>query len=322
VLIFGAITAFFILRRLNYERKWATLNEYGNKEKVERDPPSIVPAIVFAVVGFVLIIGTGGIREIPAGHVGVITSFGRVTEGTLPSGLTYVMPVVNQVVILDTRVQSYEFTDLQGATSDTQAVTLSGSVNYRIDGATAWKLYRDVGEDFAVRVFQRPADTALKTITPRYTATDIIGKRDEIASLATQLLRPSVEQYGISVEAFYVSNIGLNQAFLNAVEAKQIANQQVLTQKQITAQKEEQKKQAKIDAEGRADAARAAANGEADAIRSLADAQADANKLLNNSLTPELIQYTLINKLSPTIKTMILPDGQNFILDPKALLGQ
>jgi len=75
--------------------------------------------------------------------------------------------------------------------------------------------------------------------------------------------------------------------------------------------KEEQKKQAKIDAEGQADATRALAQG-----------QADANNLLTKSLTPELIQYTLIQKLSPTIKTMILPSGQNFILDPNQLLGQ
>lgn len=312
LVIFGALTAGVILRRAKYERDLAISKEYGSKSEAPAgNAPSIVPAFVFPIIGIAILILASGITVIEAGHVGVVSSFGKVSEYTLPSGITYVLPVVNNVHDLDTRVQVFEFADIQGATSDLQAVNLTGTVNYRIDGSTAWRLYRDVGEDFANKIFVNPATTDLKTVTPRFTAANIIAKRDEIGTLAKDLLTPQVAPYGIAVEAFYVSNIGLNQAFLDAVEQKQIAQQQVLTQQQITAQKEEQKKQQRIDAEGQADATRALAQG-----------QADANRLLTNSLSPELIQYTLINKLSPTIKTMILPDNQSFILDPKALAGE
>ena len=51
----------------------------------------------------------------------------------------------------------------------------------------------------------------------------------------------------------------------------------------------------------------------------VAEKQAEANTKLSASLTPELVQYALIQKLGDQIKGMILPAGQNFILDPRSL---
>lgn len=52
----------------------------------------------------------------------------------------------------------------------------------------------------------------------------------------------------------------------------------------------------------------------------VAEKQAEANQKLSASLTPQLVQYTLVQKLSDQIQVMILPAGQNFILDPNALM--
>lgn len=266
----------------------------------------------FIAAGLLLVLGllASGVREIPAGHVGVVINLGQVRETALQSGIHYEVPIVNNVVVLDTRVQAYEFADIEGATRDLQAVRLSGVVNFRINPQTAWRLYREVGEDYITKVFTRPAETALKTITPRFNATEIIAKRDSVAAEARTLLDPQIAPYGITVDAFYVANIGLNQAFLDAVEAKQVAEQQVLQQKQILEKARVEAEQRKVEAGGRASAIIAEAQG-----------QAEANRLLTESLSAELIQYTLINKLGPTITTILLPSDQQFILDPKALAG-
>jgi len=306
-----ALISYFVVKRFIWEDR-AEKAKYARSDKppIGKAPRTwlIIPTII---LGFLFLIASFGITEVPAGSVGVITSFGRVNEGTLPSGLTYVVPVMNQVVIIDTRVQVYEFADIEGATSDTQAVRLSGTVNYRVDGVTAWRLYRDVGIDFATKIFNRPAETALKSIVPKYTAIQVISKREEIALAATAMLEPQVEQYGVSVEAFYVSNIGLNVAFLDSVEQKQIAQQETLRAQQLV-EKAKQEANARIET----------AKGEAQSAIERARGEAEANRQISASLTDQVLLSRYIDKLSDNIQVMLVPAGQNTLLDLKSLISQ
>ena len=45
-----------------------------------------------------------------------------------------------------------------------------------------------------------------------------------------------------------------------------------------------------------------------------AQAEAQANNLINQSLTPELLQYQYIIKLAPNVQTIFVPSGNQFIL--------
>lgn len=276
-------------------------------ESVSAKVGGTVAAIVFALAAVL----SFGITEVPAGQVGIITSFGKVQEQALQSGLHYVAPLVNNVTILDTRVQVFQYENIEGATRDLQAVKLTGTVNFRIDPTTAWLLYREVGSDYVNKVFIRPAETALKTITPKFNATEIIAKRDAVAAEARTLLEPQVARYGISVEAFYVSNIGLNQSFLDAVEQKQIAEQQVLQQKQLLEKSKVEAQQRVVEAQARADAQVAEAKGEA-----------EANRLVAASLSDEILLNRYIEKLADNISVMLVPAGQNTLLDLKSLIPQ
>lgn len=267
--------------------------------------------ILLSIPLFVLAILALGIREIPAGHVGVITQFGKVQEGTIPAGISYVPPILNTVIVLDTRVQVYTFENIEGATRDLQAVNMTGAVNFRINQNTAWQLFRDVGSDYSNIIFKRPAETALKTVTPRFNATEIIGKRDEVAKAATAILESQVSRYGVSVEAFYVSNIGLNQAFLDSVEQKQIAEQETLRAKQLV-QKATEEANARIEA----------AKGDAQAAIERARGEAEANRLIAESLTESVLLSRYIDKIVDNIQIMLVPAGQNTLLDLKSLLQQ
>ena len=71
----------------------------------------------------------------------------------------------------------------------------------------------------------------------------------------------------------------------------------------------------------RAAAEVARAKGEAEARVLRAQAQAEANRLLDESLTPKVIQFLAIDKLAPTIDIALIPSGQGIILDPATLLG-
>jgi len=57
-----------------------------------------------------------------------------------------------------------------------------------------------------------------------------------------------------------------------------------------------------------------AAKGAAEARLIQAEAEARANELLAASLTPALVQYQYILKLSPGVQTIFIPSGNQFIL--------
>jgi regulator of protease activity HflC (stomatin/prohibitin superfamily) len=273
----------------------------------------LLAGVVGATVGAVItIIGLAGpFVEVPAGNVGVVTNFGQVQTVTLEPGLHLVIPVYQRVTNVDTRVQPHQFQEIDAASKELQTVRLTGVMNYHIDGQFASDLFQRVGTDFAAKIIDPAFNDFIKTVVPDYSVNDILAKRDEIRSLAKQQLAANLAQYHIIVDDIYIANIAFSDSFQQAIEAKQVAQQQVQTEQQILAQKQIQAQQAV-----------AAAKGQADATVTLADGQAKANALLSASLTDEILQYQYIQKLTDKITVMLLPSGNGTIFDLKSLLGQ
>jgi regulator of protease activity HflC (stomatin/prohibitin superfamily) len=262
--------------------------------------------------GVVMIIGFAGpFVEVPAGNVGVVTNFGQVQVITLEPGLHVVVPIYQRVTNVDTRVQPHEFQEIDAASKELQTVKLTGVMNYHIDGQFASDLFQRVGTDFAAKIIDPAFNDFIKTVVPDYSVNDILAKRDEIRSLAKTQLANNLSQYHIIVDDIYIANIAFSDAFQQAIEAKQVAQQQVQTEQQILAQKQIQAQQVV-----------AAAKGQADATVTLADGQAKANELLSASLTDQILQYQYIQKLTDKITVMLLPSGNQTIFDLKSLLGQ
>jgi len=284
-----------------------------NGQRVPPPRSHLARGIVGATIGgIVMIIGASGpFVEVPAGNVGVVTNFGQVQVTTLEPGLHVVTPIVQHVTNVDTRVQPHEFQEIDAASKELQTVKLTGVMNYHIDGQFASDLFQRVGTDFAAKIIDPAFNDFIKTVVPDYSVNDILAKRDEIRSLAKAQLAANLAQYHIIVDDIYIANIAFSDSFQQAIEAKQVAQQQVQTEQQILAQKQIQAQQAV-----------AAAQGQADATVTLAEGQAKANGLLNASLTDQILQYQYIQKLTDKITVMLLPSGNQTIFDLKGLLGQ
>jgi len=260
----------------------------------------------------IVVIGLAGpFVEVPAGNVGVVTNFGSVQTVTLEPGLHVVVPIYQRVTNVDTRVQPHEFQEIDAASRELQTVKLTGVMNYHIDGQYASDLFQRVGTDFAAKIIDPAFNDFIKTVVPDYSVNDILAKRDEIRSLAKQQLAANLSQYHIIVDDIYIANIAFSDSFQQAIEAKQVAQQQVQTEQQILAQKQIQAQQAV-----------AAAKGQADATVTLAEGQSKANDLLSASLTDQILQYQYIQKLTDKIQVMLVPSGNASIFDLKGLLGQ
>jgi regulator of protease activity HflC (stomatin/prohibitin superfamily) len=278
-------------------------------------PPKVhvLRGIIGGTIGaIVMIIGLSGpFVEVPAGNVGVVTNFGSVQTVTLEPGLHIVVPIYQHVTNVDTRVQPHEFQEIDAASKELQTVKLTGVMNYHIDGAFASDLFQRVGTDFASKVIDPAFNDFIKTVVPDYSVNDILAKRDEIRSLAKAQLAENLAQYHIKVDDIYISNIAFSDAFQQAIEAKQVAQQQVQTEQQILEQKKIQAQQVVV-----------AAQGQADASVALAQGQAKANAAIAASLSDQILQYQYIQKLTDKITVMLLPSGNQTIFDLKSLLGQ
>jgi len=273
----------------------------------------MVGGVLGAIIGAVLVvIGVAApFVEVPAGNVGVVMNFGQVQPGTLTPGLHIVTPIVQHVETVDTRVQPHQFQEIDAASKEYQTVRLTGTMNYHVDGQYASDLFQRVGTDFASKVIDPAFNDFIKTVVPTYAVDNILGARDEIRSRAKAALAENLSQYHIIVDDIYIANISFSPEFQAAIEAKQVAQQQVQTEQQVLAQKAIQAQQVVV-----------AAQGQADAQVALAKGQAEANRQLAASLSDPVLQYQLINKLSDKISVMLVPSGNGFILDLKSLIGQ
>src|SRR3990167_7737121 len=126
---------------------------------------------------------------VPAGNIGVITAFGKVDPETLPPGLHFRTPFVNSVHLMNTRVQPHAFKEIEAASSEYQAVTLTGVMNFHIDGLYAADLYQRVGEGFAEKILDPAFNDYIKTVVPDYLVSEILAKRDEIRQRAKRDLQ-------------------------------------------------------------------------------------------------------------------------------------
>jgi regulator of protease activity HflC (stomatin/prohibitin superfamily) len=284
----------------------------------------ILKGVAGAIVGVLILVAgiSAPFVEVPAGNVGVVTNFGSVQPGTLAPGLHIVIPIVQRVAIIDTRVQPHQFQEIDAASAEYQTVKLTGVMNYHVDGQFANDLYQRVGTDFASKVIDPAFNDFIKTVVPEYKVDAILGARDEIRSKAKDALAANLAQYHIIVDDIYIANISFSNEFQAAIEAKQVAQQQVQTEQQILAQKKIQADQAVAQAQGQADSNVKLAEGQAAATVALANGQATANKTLAASLSDQILQYQYIQKLTDKITVMLLPSDSASIFDLKGLLDQ
>jgi regulator of protease activity HflC (stomatin/prohibitin superfamily) len=121
--------------------------------------------------------------------------------------------------------------------------------------------------------------------------------------------RAAFLEKGLILDRFILRNIAFSPEYAASVEQKQVALQG-------KTQAEYQADQVRRLAQGEADAIYTKAQGEANAIQVKAQAQAEALKLIADALAKDkdLLTYQYIDKLSPAIRVMLVPNNAPYIL--------
>ena len=246
-------------------------------------PPRTIGLVVALLLLCLMLWGTFVI--VPAGSRGVVLWWGSVEHRIMNEGLSFKVPLAETVMKVDVRVQPHPFREIDASSKEYQIVKMTGMMNFHIDPAFVNDLYQKVGLDFAEKVIDPAFNDFVKEVVPIYPIGEILPKREEIRQTAMKKLGNNLARYHIIVDDIYFANIRFSPEYEKAIEAKQVAQQQVETQKQVLAQRE-------IEAQQKV----ATAKGDAEAIFVVAQEQAKANAILAHSLTPILVSYKSIER--------------------------
>lgn len=288
-------------------------DEYGNRIK-EVVHPLRKYTIISAIAGILIalaIFTASCIRSVPTGHTGVVTTFGKVENYTLDAGIHFMKPWV-KVVKMDNRVQKNTL-QLACFSSDIQEVNISYTINYQIDKANAMNIYKSVGTSYYDTIIAPNITEAVKEVTALYTAENLVNCREEISSKVENVLAERLLKHNVEVVNTAIEDMDFTDAFTDAVEAKQVAQQNKLKAETVAEQKVVEAEAAArvktVEAQAKAEADKIAADAEAYQIKTKAEAEAEANNKVAQSLTNTLIDYEYAQNWDGKLPTYV--SGEN-----------
>lgn len=200
-----------------------------------------------------LVVGFGSWGTVEAGHRGVVLSMGAVTGEIKPEGFYTKWPWVETVVEMDVRQQKVEVLT-ECASRDLQVVDATIALNLSVIPDECANIYQDIGMDYMTKVVDPAMQESFKAVVARYTAEELITKREMVREEIARLVESKLKVLGMHTDAVNIVNFKFSASFNAAIEAKVTAEQNALAAKNLLAQKEFEAQQAVATARGKAEA--------------------------------------------------------------------
>ena len=271
--------------------------------------PVKIAGVLIMVVGVLI----SSVVQIDAGQVGVKKLFGKVQNDVLQSGLHMINPLV-EVTRLDIKTQNYTMSGVhdEGAratddairvlTADGLEVTIDLTVLFRLTEADAPRLVKETGVNYVDKIVRPLTRTKIRDNSVYYDAISLYSsKRDEFQNRIFKSIEDDFRKRGLFLEQLLVRNITLPQSVKATIEGK------------INAEQEAQKMQFVLQKEKQ----------EAERKRVEAQGIADYQRIINQGLTDQQLQYEQIKALkeiatSQNAKIIVMGKGNTpVILDTK-----
>jgi regulator of protease activity HflC (stomatin/prohibitin superfamily) len=253
------------------------------------------------------------IVQIDAGQVGVKSLFGKVQNDVLTSGLHLINPLM-EVSRLDIKTQNYTMSGVHDEgiktgddairvlTADGLEVTIDLTVLFRLTESDAPRLVRETGVNYVDKIVRPLTRTKIRDNAVYYDAVALYSnKRDEFQNRIFKSIEDDFKKRGLFLEQLLVRNITLPQSVKATIEGK------------INAEQEAQKMQFVLQKEKQ----------EAERKRVEAQGIADYQRIINQGLTDQQLQYEQIKALkeiatSQNAKIVVMGKGNTpLILDTK-----
>ncbi len=274
--------------------------------------------IVFSLIGQSLVF-------VDPQEVGVVVSLIQsdgIRDRPFRSGMRTIAPLLEQVERYPIYWQTYTMASkpsegskigddsIAARTADGQEVLIDCSIIFQIDPDQVIRVHIDWQRRY-IEDFVRPvARGIIRSQVSQYTVDEVnSSKRKDLEKELDTQVRAAYQERGFILDRFVLRNIAFSPEYAAAVEAKQVALQD-------RTKKEHEAEQIRKLAQGNADQITILAKADAEAIRVRASAEADALREIAKALANnnELLLYRYIEKLSPAIRVMLVPNNAPLLL--------
>lgn len=250
-------------------------------------------ASVFLIIGAVVLVGAMSFSIVPTGYTGVRTTFGQISENTVPQGFNLKVPLVQNIKLVNNKQQDVKISSqIWGETAEKTPVYASDIVvTYQIsNNASAW-IFRNISDTNNL-ISDSLVASAAKSAMVEMKASEVTN-RTKIEPMVKEKLISSInEKYGedrISILKVVVNQMDFEEDYNKAIAEKSIAQQtkekQAIENETAVAKAEADKQVAITNAQAKADATRIAA-----------EAEAEANEKIKNSLNDQIIKSKFYEK--------------------------
>lgn len=232
-------------------------------------------AIEIAIAVIILILLWSSFVTIGPGERGVLMTFGAVHPGVLAPGLHMKIPLVQTVKHMNVQIQKSQ-TQETAASRDLQDVTTEVAINWSINPVDAEWVYERLGDEdqLSSKVIAPIVSNAVKAVAAHYDAEQLVEKRDIVRDQVQAQIVNALNQYKVAVQGVNITNFQFSADYAKAIEQKQVAQQKAQQAEYDLARIKVQAEQEIAQAQG----------------------QAQAQKLLQVTLTPEIIQLKAVEK--------------------------
>jgi regulator of protease activity HflC (stomatin/prohibitin superfamily) len=281
-----------------------------NQSSVQRyGRPVKIAGILMMAIG----VSIASVVQIDAGQVGVKKLFGKVQSDVLQSGLHIINPLV-EVTRLDIKTQNYTMSGVHDEgtktgddairvlTADGLEVTIDLTVLFRLTESDAPKLVRETGVNYVDKIVRPLTRTKIRDNSVYYEAIALYStKRDEFQNRIFKSIEEDFRKRGLFLEQLLVRNITLPQSVKATIEGKINAEQEAQKMQFILQKEKQEAERKRVEAQG----------------------IADYQRIINQGLTDQQLQYEQIKALkeiatSQNAKIVVMGKGNTpVILDTK-----
>lgn len=218
---------------------------------------NIMNALTRLGVGIALIGGAANsmLYNVDGGHRAVIFDrFQGIKEEVIGEGTHFMIPWLHRPIIFDIRTRPRSVAVSTG-TKDLQTINISLRTLYRPKADVLPKIYTNLGLDYEERVLPSIINEVLKAVVAQFDASELITQRTMVSQEISKMLTERAGQFGLILDDISITHLTFGTEFTNAVEAKQVAQQDAEKARFLVEKAEQAKKAAVITAEGDSKAA-------------------------------------------------------------------